>query len=136
MLWKQHAAVWGHTLSALTGVGLLGSLASHSSRTCSSQQGLRLPRCCRKQENCTAWFYCQDFHGCIDEQGTKLPENGCQLKWEPRQPWGIPQEGQLLARPSTYASGYVKRAFCCCSCSAPGSLLTCSARTVLVLQQA
>lgn len=69
----------------------------------------RTPCLCRKHANCTAWFYCQDAKKCADEQDNWVPEKGCQLKWEPRQPWGIPQGQGLLSRPSTYASGYVKR---------------------------
>lgn len=34
---------------------------------------------------------------------------GCQLKQEPLRPWGVPSEGDIFMKPSSFASGYVKR---------------------------
>ena len=65
---------------------------------------------CRDNPHCTAWLWCDDPNKCRDTQGELLPHYACQLKWEPRQPWGLPPNGTLLARPSTFASGFVKRA--------------------------
>lgn len=65
---------------------------------------------CRDNANCTHWFWCDDPDKCVDSQGVLLPEHACQLKSESRQPWGTPKQGHLVARPSTFASGFVKSA--------------------------
>ena len=48
--------------------------------------------------------------GCTDELLTHIPYRGCQLKWDPHEPWGVPT--QELAKgyaPSMYTTGYLKR---------------------------
>lgn len=65
---------------------------------------------CRDHADCSHWFWCDDPSKCMDLQGDMLPQHACQLKWEPRHPWGVPPNNTILARASTYASGFVKRA--------------------------
>ena len=48
---------------------------------------------------------------CLDEHLRRIPYRGCQLKVESQQPAGLPSEEYVRKfRPSTLASGYVKRA--------------------------
>ena len=48
---------------------------------------------------------------CLDEHLHRIPYRGCQLKVESQQPAGLPSEEYVRKfRPSTLASGYVKRA--------------------------
>lgn len=50
-----------------------------------------------------------DKAGCLDELLTSIPYRGCQLKWEPHEPWGMPTlEVARSFKPSAYTSGYVK----------------------------
>lgn len=62
----------------------------------------------RENPDCTTWLWCDDVKTCWDGHTEYLPHFGCQLQWEPRRPWGQPPEGELIAKPSTFASGYVK----------------------------
>ena len=45
------------------------------------------------------------------EEESSAMRRGCQLKDEPMQAWGMPSRGTAQAlKPSTYYSGYIKRA--------------------------
>ena len=51
-----------------------------------------------------------DERGCTDELLSAIPYHGCQLKWEPHEPWGVPtQELAKSFKPSVFTSGYIKR---------------------------
>ena len=68
--------------------------------------------CGRRLGNCDAWTYCEEATGCIDELGNPFATHGCNLKHEPLQPSGIPSPGLVeRMRPTTFSSGYIKRAF-------------------------
>ena len=46
----------------------------------------------------------------MDELLTSIPYRGCQLKWDPHEPWGVPADEMIREfRPSTFTSGYIKR---------------------------
>ena len=65
---------------------------------------------CRANENCNAWTWCESKEGCMDELLTSIPYRGCQLKWDPHEPWGVPADEMIREfRPSTFTSGYIKR---------------------------
>lgn len=60
---------------------------------------------------CNAWTWCADADTCLDEHLRRIPYRGCQLKTETQQPAGLPSDEYVRKfRPSTLASGYVKRA--------------------------
>ena len=60
---------------------------------------------------CNAWTWCADVDTCLDEHLRRIPYRGCQLKTETQQPAGLPSDEYVRKfRPSTLASGYVKRA--------------------------
>ena len=45
----------------------------------------------------------------MDELLTSIPYRGCQLKWDPHEPWGVPADEMIREfRPSTFTSGYIK----------------------------
>ena len=51
-----------------------------------------------------------DERGCVDELLASVPFHGCQMKWEPHEPWGVPtQELAKSFKPSVFMSGYIKR---------------------------
>lgn len=54
-------------------------------------------------------MWCNENYGCTVEDGSTIGRYGCQLKQEPRRPAGIPKDGQIVMKPSTFASGYIKR---------------------------
>ena len=67
-------------------------------------------QCGRANYDCNAWTWCYDKDGCTDELLSAIPYRGCQLKWDPHEPWGVPT--QELAKgyaPSMYTTGYLKR---------------------------
>lgn len=66
-------------------------------------------KACRDASECNAWTWCNDEQGCTTEDGSSIPRYGCQLKQEPRKPWGVPSRDHIILKPSTFASGYVKR---------------------------
>lgn len=48
----------------------------------------------------------------MDELLTSIPFKGCQLKWDPHEPWGVPADELVRAfKPSVFTSGYVKSEF-------------------------
>ncbi len=45
----------------------------------------------------------------MDELMTVIPFKGCQLKWAPHEPWGVPADELIREfKPSVFTSGYVK----------------------------
>ena len=65
----------------------------------------------RNETSCNAWTWCADEETCPDERGVAIPLHGCQLKEEPVEPWGLPDEAYVKRfQPSTFASGYMKSA--------------------------
>lgn len=63
----------------------------------------------RAEANCNAWTWCDDPGSCTDELLTQIPYHGCQLKWDPHEPWGVPaDELSKDFRPSVLVTGYVK----------------------------
>ena len=68
-----------------------------------------LARLCRADFNCNAWTWCETKTGCMDELLTVIPFKGCQLKWDPHEPWGVPADELIRGfKPSVFTSGYVK----------------------------
>lgn len=64
---------------------------------------------CRADYNCNAWTWCDDTNSCTDELLTQIPYRGCQLKWDPHEPWGVPaDELTKNFQPSMFTSGYIK----------------------------
>ena len=54
-----------------------------------------------------------DERGCVDELLAAVPFHGCQMKWVPHEPWGVPtQELAKSFKPSVFMSGYIKREPC------------------------
>lgn len=73
--------------------------------------GKRRLRLRRHKTECNAWTWCADVDTCLDEHLRRIPYHGCQLKVETQQPAGLPSDEYVRKfRPSTLASGYVKRA--------------------------
>ncbi|CAL8464438.1 g3973 [Coccomyxa elongata] len=65
---------------------------------------------CEANYNCNAWTWCDDNNSCTDELLTQIPYRGCQLKWDPHEPWGVPaDELTKNFQPSVFTSGYIKR---------------------------
>ena len=65
--------------------------------------------CGRADWNCNAWTWCDDPTSCTDELLTQIPYRGCQLKWDPHEPWGVPaDELTKNFQPSVFTSGYIK----------------------------
>lgn len=45
----------------------------------------------------------------MDELMTSIPAKGCQLKWDPHEPWGVPADELVRGfKPSVFTSGYIK----------------------------
>ena len=65
----------------------------------------------------------------MDELLTSLPYRGCQLKWDPHEPWGVPADEMVREfRPSTFTSGYIKSELphpVACSGWLPNACLSC-----------
>ncbi|KAK9903381.1 hypothetical protein WJX75_004474 [Coccomyxa subellipsoidea] len=65
---------------------------------------------CESDQNCNAWTWCDDHSSCTDELLTQIPYRGCQLKWNPHEPWGVPSDELTKSfQPSVSTSGYIKR---------------------------
>ena len=74
----------------------------------SPQRSVQCAPACRQNAQCSSWLWCEDDKGCLDGTGATLVKHTCQLRQESRKPWGVPEQGQILVQPSTFASGYVK----------------------------
>ena len=106
-----------HTLQDRLGQGAqqqaCGRWSRRQTRPGSCQDGDRhdgVFPCGRANYDCNAWTWCYDKDGCTDELLSAIPYRGCQLKWDPHEPWGVPT--QELAKgyaPSMYTTGYLKR---------------------------
>lgn len=65
---------------------------------------------CRHKDSCTAWIWCAEESGCIDDRGQEIPFRGCQLKNEPMQAWGLPSASMAeTMKVANLYSGYIKR---------------------------